>query len=406
MPHRSVLPISVFLIAIPGLRAQTAEVQTRAQEIDAERTARAKSLTPEIPTNAQRWFDRAEDIADRVFGNTSGFRPVIGGLATGSGFAAGPEYYRPDLANGNVVFRVSAVGSFRLYERASAELAFPQLANGHAFVELGAVYRNYPTLNYYGPGPDSQKDGRTDYRLEDTNYTLTAGVRPTRHLRLGVTGGYLRVNIGPGTDERYASTETVYSPAVTPGIDRQSDFLRGGPFLQFDYRDHPGAPHKGGNYIVSYIYYDDRKLDLHNHRKLYAEAQQYIPFFNEKRVIALRAKTELSYRNTNQIIPFYLQPVLGGSDDLRGFRPFRFYDNNLMVMNGEYRWEVMTGFDMAVFADAGKVFHRHAQLDFADLETSYGFGLRFKSRTSTFMRWDVGFGREGFQIWIKFNNVF
>ena len=157
------------------------------------------------------------------------------------------------------------------------------------------------------------------------------------------------MNVGPGRDDKFASADAIYSPAQTPGIQQQSNFLRGGPFIQYDYRDKPGDPHRGGNYVASYIYYDDPKLDTGNHRKLTAEAQQYIPFLNEKRVIALRARTELSYRNTNQVIPFYLQPVLGGSDDLRGFRPFRFYDNNSLVMNAEYRWEVMTGFDMAVF---------------------------------------------------------
>jgi outer membrane protein assembly factor BamA len=404
--HKSHITAIIAVWALPVAHAQTSDAQTRTQHIEAERKARSQNLKEEEPTQGERVFSKVQVVTDKVFGNASGFRPVIGGLATGSGFALGPEYYRPDLANGNVVFRTAAVASYRLYELATVRLEFPRLANGRAFVELGTTYRNYPSLNYYGPGPDSKKSGRTDYRLEDTNYSFAAGVQPLRRLKIGVTGGYLQVNVGPGTDSRYASTEAVYTESQAPGIDRQSNFLRGGPFIQFDYRDRPGLPRRGGNYLVSYIYYDDRKLGRFTHRELNAEAQQYIPFFNEKRVIALRAKTELNYRNTNQVIPFFLQPDLGGSDDLRGFRPFRFYDNNMMVMNAEYRWEVMTGFDMAVFADAGKVFHRHAQLNFANLETSFGFGLRFNSRSSTFMRWDVGFSREGFQVWIKFNNVF
>jgi outer membrane protein assembly factor BamA len=374
--------------------------------IEAERRAKSAVLDPDEPRRAERVFIRIQDIVERIFGNTSGFRPRVGGLATGSGFAAGVEYFRPDLANGEILFRSSANVSMRRYELADVQLAFPHLASGRVFLDLSARYRNYPQINYYGPGPGSARAGRTNFRLEDASYQLTAGARPTRHLRIGVTGGYLQVNVGPGTDRRFASTERVYSPSQAPGINVQSNFLRGGPFVQFDYRDQPANPHRGGNYLVSYIYYDDRTLDRHSHRKLYAEAQQYIPFFNEKRVIALRAKTELSYRGRNQVIPFYLQPVLGGSDDLRGFRPFRFYDNNLVVMNAEYRWEVNTGLDMAVFGDLGKVFTRHARLNFTDLEASTGFGLRFKSRAAVFMRWDVGFSHEGVQVWIKFANVF
>ena len=75
-------------------------------------------------------------------------------------------------------------------------------------------------------------------------------------------------------------------------------------------------------------------------------------------------------------------------------------------MNGEYRWEVMSGLDMAVFMDAGKVFPSKSQLNFADMRTDAGFGLRFSNKQAVFMRCDIGFSREGFQVWIKFGNLF
>ncbi len=391
---------------IAPARAQDAAPSTRSAAIEEQRRSRASHLAPDVPDKVERIFRRAQGVIERVFGSESGLRPVIGGMVTGGGFALGPEYYRPDLASGNIVFRTSVRGTVKKYELMDAQVTFPHLARDRAFLNLYGAYRNYPSLNYYGPGPTSVKTGRTDFRLEDTSFDATAGMIPLRHLRVGVAGGYLLVNVGPGTDNRFASTDATYSPAAAPGIDHQSNFLRGGPFLQYDYRDNPGDPHRGGNYFASYVFYDDRELNTGNHRKLTAEAQQYLPLFNKKRVIALRAKTELSYRNGNQVVPFYLQPVLGGSDDLRGYRPFRFYDNNMVVMNAEYRWEVMTGFDMAVFGDAGKVFHRHSDFNFDQFQESAGFGLRFKSASHVVMRWDVGFSREGFQVWIKFNNVF
>ena len=62
--------------------------------------------------------------------------------------------------------------------------------------------------------------------------------------------------------------------------------------------------------------------------------------------------------------------------------------------------------DGAVFGDAGKVFARRGQLNFRDLEASAGFGLRFNARNATFLRMDVGFSHEGFQVWLKFNDAF
>ena len=134
--------------------------------------------------------------------------------------------------------------------------------------------------------------------------------------------------------------------------------------------------------------------------------QQFLPFFNRSHGLGLRAKTTMTEGDRNQSAPFYLQPVLGGSDDLRGFRPFRFSDRNLVVYNAEYRWEVFAGMDAAIFADAGKVFGRRGAMNLKDLEGTAGFGLRFNARNATFLRLDVGFSHEGFQVWFKFNDLF
>jgi len=61
---------------------------------------------------------------------------------------------------------------------------------------------------------------------------------------------------------------------------------------------------------------------------------------------------------------------------------------------------------MALFADAGKVTNRRGDLNFRNLESDAGFGLRFNARNKTFLRLDVAFSHEGVQVWVKFNNVF
>src|SRR5262249_50947449 len=131
-----------------------------------------------------------------------------------------------------------------------------------------------------------------------------------------------------------------------------------------------------------------------------------IPFWNKKRVIALHAATVLSLRGDRRVVPFYMMPTLGGYDDLRGFRPRRFYDENSFVMNAEYRWEICTGLDMAIFVDSGRVFHRPGDFTFHDLQSDAGFGFRINNQQSTVMRIDAGFSGEGFQVWFVFNKLF
>ena len=396
----------VFLCAAAAPAAS--QVSTRAGQIQAEREAKAGRLEPDRNSGAERalLFIKDTRLLDRFTAGVYGFRLKFGGLATGSGFALGPEYLRSDLADGQLLFRGSAQASLKKYQLFDLQLAAPQLADGRVFFDLSAMHRNFPRTQYYGPGPDSQKGARSNFRLEDTSYAVMAGVRPLRHLQLAGTAGYLQVNVGPGTDPRFISSERIFSTAQAPGIDVQTDFLRYGALIQYDYRDNAGGPRRGGNYVARYERFGDRGLDLHSFGRLDLDAQQYIPFFNARRVIALRAKSVLTYADSGHRVPFHLQPTLGGSDDLRGFRPFRFYDDNMVVFNAEYRWETFSGLDMAIFADAGKVFSRRSQWNVHDLEGSVGVGLRFNVRNSVFLRVDAGFSHEGFQVWVKFNNVF
>ena len=402
------LQFLLLVLLMSSATAATAQVDSRAAEIEAERDKKSRTLQPDLPSRPERIFRKIEDdkILERITAGIAGFRIKFGGLTTGSGFAVGPEYLRQELAGGEVTFRGSARGSLKKYVLLDLELDMPRLSNDRVFLNLYAAHRNYPRMQYYGPGADSAKSGRSNFRLEETGYEGTGGFRPIRNLKLGASAGYSQFNVGPGTDPRFVSAERVFSPVLAAGIDRQSDFLRGGFFAQYDSRDFPGGPRKGANYLVRYSLYSDRTFDIYSFRKLDIDLQQYIPFFNERRVIALRGKTVLTDTAGGNRVPFYLQPTVGGSDDLRGFRPFRFYDDNMIVLNGEYRWETFSGLDMAVFVDGGKVFHRHADWNFRNLEGSVGAGMRFNVRNSVFMRLDVGFSHEGFQVWVKFNNVF
>ena len=380
---------------------------TRAGEIELERRQKAAHLTPEQPSRAEHDLSVIENdhLVQRIFGGVSGLRLRLGGLITGSGLALGPEYDKSFLDD-QARFSASVRGSLEKYYLMETGLSMPKLASGHYFFDLHAVHRDYSSVDYYGPGPNSKKTGRSDYRLEDTSFEARTGVRLWRYLRAGGLGRYLLVNVGPGGDSRYASTDTLYSDATTPGILYQSNFAQGGGFLQFDYRDTPGDPHSGGNYIAQFSTYDDVLRDHYSFDRLDLEVQQYIGFCNKLRVIALRARIAATSPHPGNQVPFYLQPTLGGPDDLRGYRFNRFYDNNSAVLNGEYRWQVFTGLDMALFADAGQVFDRWQQINFRNLHADAGFGFRFKMNDAVFLRIDSGFSPEGFGVWLKFGNVF
>lgn len=393
--------MALALAFAAGLPAQT----SRWDEIETERDQKSQHLSPEAPDGVERRLNWIKDtrFLDHFSQGYGGLRVKVGGLVNGSGFAIGPEFSRQGLLGGRMNFRAAAQTSARGYQKLDTEISVPRFLNDRVSLDFYAVRHNYPGLNYYGPGASSLKSGRSGFRLEDAAFDFNATVRVARNFAVGGGAGYLINNVGPGNDSRFVSSDQVYR---VPGMELQANFTRLSAFAQYDTRDYAPGPRRGGNYFVQFHQFGDRTLGLHDFNRLDLEAQQYVPFFNRRRVIALRARSVMSFQQDGRTIPFYMQPTLGGQDDLRGYRPFRFRDNNLLLMNAEYRWEVFSGMDMALFVDAGKVAARRSDLDLSHLETSAGFGFRFNARNNVFLRLDVGFSHEGFQVAVKFNNLF
>ena len=111
---------------------------------------------------------------------------------------------------------------------------------------------------------------------------------------------------------------------------------------------------------------------------------------SERRVFTARAYLSTASASSGQAVPFYLMPTLGGNETLRGYQAYRFRGPHALLLQGEYRFEVWSGLDAALFYDAGKVALRRRDLGFRDLETNYGFGFRFNTDHGTILR--IGHG--------------
>ena len=83
-------------------------------------------------------------------------------------------------------------------------------------------------------------------------------------------------------------------------------------------------------------------------------------------------RTSHSTADSGDQVPFYLMETVGGGTTLRGYDDFRFRDTRNLVVNVEYRWEVWTYTDLALFYDAGKVFSNENDLNFRDMHSGYG----------------------------------
>ncbi|MDA1315812.1 MAG: BamA/TamA family outer membrane protein [Acidobacteria bacterium] len=338
-----------------------------------------------------------------------GFLPKLADLPPDAGLGVGLEYRKKGLANGFADFRGEVAASVKRYERALLQLRLPNLGSKKLFADFLAEYRNYPEENFWGLGPDAGEGRRTDFRLEDFRFQTAFGVRPLRNLSVAVTAGYLQVNTGRGRDRSFRSIEELFSPAEVPALDRQPDYNLAGAFVEYDNRDKAADPRDGGLYSLRWIYHDDRSFNQFSFHRFEADARRYIGLFKEYRrpqTIALRAMTSFSDKGASQQVPFFMQRTLGGADTLRGFRQYRFRDENFLLLNLEYRWHASEYVDVVPFVDAGRVFGRPSDLGLNDLEASLGVGGRLKFGERVIVRLDAAAGREGLRLWLRGAHTF
>jgi outer membrane protein assembly factor BamA len=384
-----------------------AQDQSRKDLIESARDQKEANLTPETDPQLERRIEWVENsLPYRLLtGEVDGFGVGIGAIVPGSGFGVGPRYTRGGLLGGRLTLRVETRFAANESYLGRVDLSLPHLFVKRAFLNFSTTHRNISEMPYYGSGPDSQKTGRSDYRMEDTNVELRPGVRVYKGLSAMAIGSFYAVNVGPGHATRYISSEQQYDPSVAPGIDRQTNFWRGGGLVQYDWRDQSSSPTKGGKYSAQYVRYLDRNLGAYSFFRLDMDAAQYIPLFNRTRVIAIHGGSSLTTAGGGQRVPFYVQPTLGGPDTLRGFRYNRFYGDNSTMVNAEYRWQASPFLEIAAFADAGKVFNHWEQWNFHNLESDVGFGVRLRARERVVFSLDTGFSHEGFQVWFRMNNT-
>ena len=395
----------VFIQTVLGATFLCGQPTTRAEEIDQARREKIARLWPERESpivDMVNGFVERGLLDDSEGAGANGFQFVLGGMRSGQGASFGIGYRRNDIWNDRLGYRFTARGTLQNAWMLDAELDFPKLRSERGYITLYTKFESSPQMDYYGEGIDSSQDDRTSYSLDTLSLDGNAAYEVFNNFQVGITGGIMDVATGTGRNK--PSTEEVFNP---PALGENTYYLRWGGFVLYDYRDHPDGPKSGGFYAARFRKFSDRGLDKFSFSQPEFEFQQYVPYFNKTRVIAIRLRTRLSYADEErQVVPFYGQPMLGGNDDLRAFARYRYYDNNYLIANVEHRWYAFTGLDVALFADAGTVAPARHDVDFSDMRYGGGIGLRFRLQNSVIMRIDFAYGNEGARFMWTFSDIF
>lgn len=421
------LRVCVLTIGLAGIPfvafAQDAASNSPSRGAAVARTAAGAVLGQEVPDDLQplmsiasvldepegilpepRFVGRMINLATRTIGDGSGMSngvfPEFSNMITGSGWISIGPGYRQWMQADRVYIDASSAVSWRGYKMAQGRFELPKLANGRVIVGSQAMWQDLTQVTYFGAGPDTIADTRSEYRLTSTDLVGYVTVRPREWLSIGMRAGWLgrpTIDTPSGVFKRgNPSTLAMFPADPAVALGRQPNYTHSEAFVVVDTRNSRSHPAGGGVYRAAVTQYTDHGAGVFSFERYEGEAAHFLNFFREKLVVAGHAWIAASNTAGSNAVPFYLMPSLGGNDTLRGYTDFRFHDRNFALAQAEVRVALIKHVDVAAFFDAGNVAARVADLNFD--KHDWGVGFRVHTNRATVGRLDVAHGADGWQL--------
>ena len=338
-PARLILLATTLLwTAFPGT---VVAQETRAEALRDEREEKQQQGLPEPDPNT---FERVLSAVERggvPLITRDGVYAKIGTLTTGSGTAFGAGYRSRRFLGRDYGFDAWAGGSLTAYWETEARLQVPVIGNGRLLLNVAGRYRDYPREDYFGLGPDSTRSSFADFRLRGPTVDVRADARVAGPVSIIGGAQYIHPLVSDGKDPSLPSISSVFDETTAPGLDSSAQ-LRARP--RHHRRRLPPAAQRPPWRLVP-----RRVQSFRRPRRagLLLRAARHRPA-PVRRACCRNAASSSRARivstsepSSGQTVPFYLMPTLGGNETLRGFRAYRFRGPHAMLLQGEYRFEIL-----------------------------------------------------------------
>lgn len=323
---------------------------------------------------------------------------LFGGLGVGTGMAFGVNFFDDSFLHRNIRVDFPIRYSTGRYQQYEPTMSISLAEDRRLFFEVGWRFRARPKEDFFGLGPGSLESDRTDYQLQDRRLHVAIGSQ-IRATRIQAEAAYVNAGISEGNDTRYPDTSVVF-PTLA-GLGRNSSLVRWGFSGVHPHLDSETDPHRGYRLRGHWRRNASLNSENFNFYEYGGSGEMYLPL-GGPRTLAVRAMGDFRRGRNGGVIPFYLLPFLGGSKTARGFREFRFYDNNAVLINTEFRWRIWKLVDAVLFADQGQVSPRIGAMRLGNFEHGYGGGFRFRTARGVMLRFDIASSREGPRYYIQF----
>lgn len=240
------------------------------------------------------------------------------------------------------------------------------------------------TYFFYGIGNDSEDYPGESFGITFGRVRLNALRNTRKNLYLGLR--YWMDNFQVTQVEEGG----LLSDAATLGVN--GGIVSGlGPMLQWDSRDQVFFPRKGAFSEVAFIVNNAVFGSDYSFSKFSFNGSGYLEIIPNT-VLALNAYLEF---NTGTV-PFNQLALLGGTRRFRGYYEGRYRDNNLLILQGEWRFPVWKRIKATVFGGTGVVSARRSTLLSKSFRPSLGFGIRYLvlKKDQIHLRLDFAWGQK------------
>jgi len=257
------------------------------------------------------------------------------------------------------------------------------------------LFLDYPSL-FFGLGNDNELD--SGYLVDYKNLLFSPSFFYNVYEKFYIGGKY--------TFNNFIDVKNVNSISpIEDSIIQSNEGIQSGlgVHLYREARDNRIRANNGSYLNLSYDYYAsflgsefDYGVLILDYRKYYTPIPQL--------TIAGQLYTELTHGD----IPIQSMPVVGGAYRMRGIYEARYRNNQMLMTQLELRFPILWIISGAAFGGIGQVAPNITDFKFNQFHYGYGAGLRLliDEATSSVLRFDFSFDKDGHSIFIGFNEAF
>jgi len=163
----------------------------------------------------------------------------------------------------------------------------------------------------------------------------------------------------------------------------------------YDNRNNAFAPDRGMMLQFHFDHFDNILGSTYRYTNYVIDLRKFWRLYKQQ-VLAVQA---FGYFNIGEV-PLRSLASLGGANSMRGYYSGRYRDQNLYVLQSEYRIPLFWRLGCVVFGDLGNVTSKWGEFNFESLKYTYGAGIRFalskSERLNLRLDYGIGHGSHGF----------